>query len=501
MSPDRPAAVVVLAAGEGTRMRSSIPKVLHQVGGRSLVHHAVAAAEGLEPEHLVVVVGHGRDEVTAHLAEVSPKAATAVQDQQLGTGHAVSVALAGLPPVAGTVVVTYGDVPLLRTATLQQLLAAHAADGNAVTVLTALVADPAGYGRVLRSADGSVERIVEQRDASADELAVHEVNSGVYAFAAAALRDGLARLDTDNALGEQYLTDVVRHARVAGGRVGALTITDTWQVEGVNTRVQLAALHRELNRRTVERWMLAGTTVRDPASTWVDTGVTLEPDTVLEPNVILRGATHVAAGAVVGPDAVLRDTRVGERATVRATTADDADIGPEATVGPYTYLRPGTRLGRGAKAGGFVEMKNADVGAGAKVPHLSYVGDATIGAGANIGAGTIFANYDGVAKRHTTVGEHSFVGSDSVLVGGVTVGDGAYVAAGSTITSDVAPGELAVARGRQRGVAGWVARRRAGSRTAAAAERAVQRTAQRADVRGDPAGADPGSSDDEGPPR
>jgi bifunctional UDP-N-acetylglucosamine pyrophosphorylase/glucosamine-1-phosphate N-acetyltransferase len=479
VSPDRPAAVVVLAAGEGTRMRSSIPKVLHPVGGRALVHHAVAAGEQLEPDHLVVVVGHGRELVTAHLAEVAPKATTAVQDEQLGTGHAVLCALAGLPELTGTVVVTYGDTPLLSPQTLLDLLTAHAEQDNAVTIITAVVDDPTGYGRVIRGPDGSVERVVEQKDASADELAIREFNSGVYAFDAAALRDALGRLDTSNAQGELYLTDVIGHARAVGGRVGALVIEDTWQVEGVNDRVQLAELHRELNRRTVERWMRAGTTVVDPATTWIDADVTLEPDTLLEPNVLLRGATHLATGSTVGPNCELVDTRVGAGASVTNTTANGADIGPEATVGPYTYLRPGTRLGRGAKAGGFVEMKQAELGDGAKVPHLSYVGDATIGAGANIGAGTIFANYDGVAKHHTTVGEHSFVGSDSVLVAPVTVSDGAYVAAGSTITSDVAPGELAVARGKQRGIAGWVARRRAGSRTAAAAERAVSRAAER----------------------
>ena len=473
MSPDRPAAVVVLAAGEGTRMKSSIPKVLHRVGGRTLVHHAVLAAAALLPDHLVVVVGHGRDQVVAHLAEVAPKVSTAVQDQQLGTGHAVGCGLDALPELTGTVVVTYGDVPLLTGETLTILLAAHAEQGNAATVLTTELADPTGYGRVLRADDGSVLGIVEQKDASEAQRAVREINSGVYAFTAAALRDGLGRLDTSNAQGELYLTDVLTHARTAGGRVGAVSIEDTWQVEGVNDRSQLAALHGELNRRTVLALMKAGTTVLDPASTWVDADVLLEPDTVLEPNVLLRGTTTVAAGARIGPDCHLTDTRVGAGAVVRNTTAEGADVGPETTVGPYTYLRPGTVLHRGAKAGGFVEMKKVEVGEGAKVPHLSYVGDATIGAGANIGAGTIFANYDGVTKRHTTVGEHSFVGSDSVLIGGVTIADGAYVAAGSTITSDVAAGELAVARGKQRGITGWVARRRAGTKTAAAAERAL----------------------------
>jgi len=465
--------VVVLAAGEGTRMRSAIPKVLHPVGGRALVHHAVAAASELDPEHLVVVVGHGRDQVVSLLADVAPKATTVVQEQQLGTGHAVQCALADLPDLRGTVVVTSGDVPLLTTAVLRTLLDAHAEQGNAVTLLTAHLGDPGGYGRVLRAPDGSVASVVEQKDATEAQLGVREVNSGTYAFDAAALSDALARLDTDNAQGELYLTDVVGHATAAGRRVGALAVEDTWVVEGANDRVQLAALHRELNRRTVEAWMRAGVAVLDPATTWIDAGVTLEPDATVEPNTLLRGSTHVAAGATVGPNCLLVDTRVGAGAVVASSTSYGAVIGPEATVGPYTYLRPGTRLARGAKAGGFVEMKNAELGDGAKVPHLSYVGDATIGAGANIGAGTIFANYDGVEKHHTTVGAHSFVGSDSVLVAPLEIADGAYVAAGSTVTSKVSAGELAVARGKQRNIAGWVARRRAGSRTAGAAERAV----------------------------
>lgn len=472
MSPDRPAAVVVLAAGEGTRMKSSIPKVLHAVGGRSLVHHAVAAAGELEPDHLVVVVGHGRDEVTAHLAEVAPKAAAVVQEEQLGTGHATRIALEALPPLTGTVVVTYGDVPLLTAEVLQGLLDGHAAQGNAVTVLTAHLADPTGYGRVLRGDDDQVVGIVEQKDATEGQRTVREVNSGVYAFDAATLRAGLARLDTDNAQGELYLTDVVAHAVADRARVGALAVLDTWAVEGVNDRVQLAAVHRELNRRTLERWMREGVAVIDPATTWVDVDVTLDRDVVLEPNTLLRGRTTVATGAVVGPNCLLVDTEVGAGAQVTNATTYGAEIGPEARVGPYTFLRPGTRLGRGAKAGGFVEIKASDVADDAKVPHLSYVGDATIGEGANIGAGTIVANYDGVTKSRTSVGRHSFVGSDSVLVAPVEVADGAYVAAGSTITGRVGPGELAVARGRQRNIAGWVARRRKGTRTAEAAEQA-----------------------------
>ncbi|RIQ20470.1 bifunctional UDP-N-acetylglucosamine diphosphorylase/glucosamine-1-phosphate N-acetyltransferase GlmU [Jiangella rhizosphaerae] len=469
----RPAAVVVLAAGEGTRMKSSTPKVLHEVAGRSLVGHAVAAAQELKPDHLTVVIGHGRDLVAAHLGEVAPGVTTAVQEQQLGTGHAVGVALEGLPELDGVVVVTYGDVPLLTGDTLHELVERHVADGNAVTVLTAHVADPTGYGRIVREADGGVRAIVEHKDADDATRAITEINSGIYAFDAAVLRAVLARITTQNAQGELYLTDVLGLARQDGRRVGAVVTDDPWQTEGVNDRVQLAAMNREFTRRINEKWMRAGVTMIDPATTFVDVTVTLERDVVLRPGVQLRGRTEVAAGAEVGPDTTLIDTVVGPGASVVRVHSDGAQIGANATVGPYTYLRPGAVLEEKAKAGAYVEIKKSTVGAGAKVPHLTYVGDATIGEGANIGAGTIFANYDGVAKHPTTVGKHVFVGSDSVLVAPVELADGSYVAAGSTVVSGTAPGELAVARGRQRNIAGWVARKRPGSKTAAAAEAAA----------------------------
>jgi bifunctional UDP-N-acetylglucosamine pyrophosphorylase / glucosamine-1-phosphate N-acetyltransferase len=484
VSPTRPAAVVVLAAGEGTRMRSATPKVLHEVGGRSMVAHAVAAASGLDPEHLVVVVGHGREQVTAHLAEVAPQAKTAVQDRQDGTGHAVECGLAGLPALSGTVVVTYGDVPLLTGDTLADLVARHESDGNAVTVLTAEVGDPTGYGRILRDADGSVAGIVEQKDATAAQRAVLEVNSGIYAFDGAVLADALTRLDADNAQGELYLTDVLGIARGDGRRVGAVTTADTWQTEGVNDRVQLAAVHREMNRRTLERHMRAGVTVLDPATTWLDAAVTCEPDAVLHPDTQLSGRTYVGAGAEVGPGCLLHDTAVGAGARVLHTVAYGSEVGPEASVGPYAYLRPGTRLARNGKIGTFVETKNADIGEGTKVPHLSYVGDATIGEGSNVGAATVFVNYDGVAKHRTTIGDHARTGADNMFVAPVDVGDGAYTAAGSVITEDVPPGAMGVARGRQRNIEGWVERKRPGTRAAEAAARAR-------DAAEPPAGDDP----------
>lgn len=474
MSDRRPTAVIVLAAGEGTRMKSTTPKVLHTIGGRSLVAHAMRAARGVSPEYLSVVVRHERDRVAAHIAEVDADAIVADQDDVKGTGRAVECALAVLPAdLSGTVVVTYGDVPLLSSATLEGLVAAHIDAANAVTVITATLDDPTGYGRIVRGADGGVEAIVEQKDATDEQRAIREINSGLYAFDATLLREALAEVGTDNAQGEKYLTDVVAIARGRGLRVQAHLIDDLWQTEGVNDKVQLARLGAELNRRTVEQAMRDGAIVIDPATTWIDSDVTIGPDTVVHPGTQILGATTIGSECVIGPDTSLKDVEIGDGASVVRTQAELAVIGDGATVGPFSYLRPGTRLGAKGKIGGFVETKNADIRDGAKVPHLTYCGDATIGEGANIGAGTIFANYDGVTKAHTTVGAHSFVGSDSVLVAPVTIADGAYVAAGSAVTTDVGPGELGVTRAQQRNIPGWVARRRAGTKTDDAARAAL----------------------------
>lgn len=470
-------AVVIMAAGAGTRMKSATPKVLHKLAGQTMISLAVDTADALSPRNLVVVVGHERDQVTAHLSEIAPHATVAVQEQALGTGDAVRSGLRVLGDLAGEVVVTSGDNPLLAGETLVQLVASHRGAGNAVTVLTARVPDATGYGRVIRDGD-QVSRIVEQKDGSPDELAIDEINAGVYVFDAAALRAGISALGTANAAGELYLTDVVAHARSVGGRVGAHLLEDWIQAEGVNDRVQLAQLNAELNRRILNRWMLDGVTVIDPATTWVHAGVDLAEDVTLLPGTSLEGATSVASGATIGPDTTLIDVEVGENATVTRTHAELAVIAAGATVGPFSYLRPGTELGERGKIGAFVETKKAVIGAGTKVPHLSYCGDAVLGEGVNIGAGTIFANYDGVGKYTTTVGDHSFVGSDSVLVAPVQIADGAYVAAGSTITGPVGPGELAVARGQQRNIAGWVLRKRAGTKSEAAARAAIEAAEQ-----------------------
>ncbi|MEU7556548.1 bifunctional UDP-N-acetylglucosamine diphosphorylase/glucosamine-1-phosphate N-acetyltransferase GlmU [Streptomyces sp. NPDC044571] len=474
MSANRPAAVVVLAAGEGTRMKSATPKVLHEICGRSLVGHVVAASRELDPAHLVVVVGHAREQVAAHLADIDAGVRTAVQYEQNGTGHAVRMALEELGgQITGTVVVVCGDTPLLTGETLAQLTRTHEADGNAVTVLTAEVPDSTGYGRIVRDAQtGAVTAIVEHKDATEAQRAIREINSGVFAFDGALLADALGKVRTDNSQGEEYLTDVLGILREAGHRVGASVGGDHRQILGINNRVQLAEARALLNARLLEDAMLSGVTVVDPASTFVDVTVTFGQDALVHPGTQLLGATHIAEGAEVGPNTRLKDTQVGPGARVDNTVADSAVIGESASVGPFAYLRPGTKLGLKAKAGTYVEMKNATIGEGTKVPHLSYVGDATIGEYTNIGAASVFVNYDGEHKHHTTVGSHCKTGSDNMFVAPVTIGDGAYTAAGSVITKDVPPGALAVARGQQRNIEGWVARKRPGSAAASAAQSA-----------------------------
>ncbi|MFB6815988.1 bifunctional UDP-N-acetylglucosamine diphosphorylase/glucosamine-1-phosphate N-acetyltransferase GlmU [Streptomyces sp. NPDC056347] len=475
MSSDRPAAVVVLAAGEGTRMKSKTPKVLHEISGRSLVGHVVTASRELDPEHLVVVVGHAAEQVGTHLATVDERLRTAHQPEQKGTGNAVRVGLGALGgSVDGTVIVVCGDTPLLSGGTLRALAATHTADGNAVTVLTAEVPDSTGYGRIVRDpADGAVTGIVEHKDATDAQRAIREINSGVFAFDGRLLADALGRIGTDNSQGEEYLTDVLSILREAGHRVGASVADDHREILGINNRVQLAEARRLLNLRLLERAMTAGVTVVDPASTLIDVTVTYERDAVVHPGTQLLGTTHLGEDSEVGPNSRLKDTAVGAGARVDNTVADGAEIGAGATVGPYAYLRPGARLGAKSKAGTYVELKNATIGEGTKVPHLSYVGDATIGDHTNIGAASVFVNYDGEAKHHTTIGSHCRTGADNMFVAPVTVGDGVYTAAGSVITKDVPPGSLAVARGQQRNIEGWVARKRPGSGAAQAAQAAA----------------------------
>jgi bifunctional UDP-N-acetylglucosamine pyrophosphorylase/glucosamine-1-phosphate N-acetyltransferase len=466
------AAVVVLAAGQGTRMRSATPKVLHAVGGRSMLGHVLAAAGPLGAAATVVVVGSGRAAVEEHLAQIAPGALPVVQEEQRGSGHAAAVALDAVPDLEGPVLLVNGDAPLLRTETVTALVDAHREAGAVLTVLTAEVDDPTGLGRIVRGDDGAVLAIVEERDATPAQRAVREINAGVYVGDAAALRRVLAALGHDNDQGEQYLTDVLALLVSEGATVGGVPAADADDVLGCNDQRELAARRRTLNDRVLDGLMRAGVTVVDPQTTWVDVTATVAPDAVLQPGTQLLGTTSVATGAVIGPDSTLLDTEVGSGASVVRAHCVSAVIGSEVSVGPFAYLRPGTRLGTGAKVGTFVETKNADIGEGSKVPHLTYVGDATIGRGTNIGAASVFVNYDGVAKHHTTIGDQARTGADNMFVAPVTVGDGAYTAAGSVITTDVPPGAMAVARAPQRNVAGWVRRRRPGTPAAKAAEAA-----------------------------
>ncbi|HEX4470499.1 MAG TPA: bifunctional UDP-N-acetylglucosamine diphosphorylase/glucosamine-1-phosphate N-acetyltransferase GlmU [Nocardioides sp.] len=442
--------VIVLAAGGGTRMRSKTAKVLHEIGGRSMVGHVLAAVQVLEPSRVVAVVGHQRDQVGPHIQSLLPDAVLAVQDDQQGTGHAVRIAVEAAGTSSGTVLVVYGDTPLLRGDSLRDFAQEHEAAQSAVSVLSGVVDNPFGYGRVVRNAEGDVEAIVEERDATPEQREIHEIGSGIFAFDAEFLVEVLPRIGNDNAKGEYYLTDTVGLAREAGLTVGAFPLDDVVQTEGANDRVQLAHLGRELNRRIVEGWMRDGVTVMDPATTWVEADVTLAADVVLLPHTQLLGATVVGEDAVIGPDTSLKDCEVGAGARVVRVHGELAVIGEGASVGPFAYLRPGTELGIGGKIGTFVETKNAQIAAGAKVPHLSYVGDADIGEGTNIGAGTIFANYDGTHKHHTTVGKGAKTGANNTFVAPVTIGDGAMTGGGTVVRRDVPPGSLAVSGGPQR---------------------------------------------------
>ncbi len=461
--------VIVLAAGDGTRMKSGQAKVLHSVAGRSLLGHVLAAVDHLEPAQLRVVVGANRISVETHVAEISPNATIVFQEKRGGTGHATQLALAGTAP-AGTTLVLAGDTPMLTGQSLAAFLDAHEAGNFAASVLTAEHPEPTGYGRIIRDDSGELLRIVEERDATEDERFIFEINSGVYAFDSAKLVSAIGEITDSNSQGELYLTDVIGILKKADESIAAILLEDFTEILGVNDRVQLAESAALLRDRINDQWMREGVTIIDPTTTWIDATAKLSPDVVVHPGSAILGLTTIATGAVIGPRTTLTDCVVKEGASILESIATDSVIGEAAIVGPYTYLRSGTVLGDSSKAGAFVEMKNSTLGTGSKVPHLSYVGDATIGEGSNIGAATIFVNYDGVDKHHTTVGDHVRIGSDTMLVAPISIGDGAYTAAGSVITEDVPAGAIGVGRAKQRNVLGWVMRKRSGSMSALAAE-------------------------------
>jgi bifunctional UDP-N-acetylglucosamine pyrophosphorylase/glucosamine-1-phosphate N-acetyltransferase len=460
----RPVSAVVLAAGEGTRMRSATPKVLHELCGRPMLLWVLDALKVLPLDRIVVVVGHGAEDVTKTVQErlVSEVPVEFVEQTVLrGTGDAAAVALTAFadePDADDDLLVLLADSPLIRPETLAWLATEHREGDAAATLLTARLDDPAGYGRVVRDDRGAVDRIVESGDAGPDELAIDEVNPSFYCFRRAFLAPALRRLSPENAQGQYYLTDVVGVLRQAGHMVTGLEVDDPTDVLSINDRAQLATVEAELRSRINEHWMREGVTMVDPTTTYIDVSVQLEPDVRILPNTTLSGSTTVRGGSVLGPDCQLVDTIVGADAVVRQTVARDAIIDDGVTVGPYVSLRPGTHLAAGAHVGTFVEIKNSEIGAGAKVPHLSYVGDADVGEGANVGAGNITANYDGRAKHRTRIGRNVRTGSNTVLVAPVEVGDGAYTGAGAVVTRDVPPGALA------KGIPakvdeGWVQRR------------------------------------------
>jgi bifunctional UDP-N-acetylglucosamine pyrophosphorylase / glucosamine-1-phosphate N-acetyltransferase len=455
----RQVAAVVLAAGKGTRFRSDLAKVLHRAAGRSLVGHVLEAVRPLELAQVIVVVGHQADDVREEVEATGIAGITTVlQAEQRGTGHAVQQAMPALAEGIERVLVLPGDTPLLTAPTLERLL--DAAEGRAAAMLTAELVDPTGYGRVLRGDGGSVAGIVEHRDATEDQLAVREINAGMYLVDRPLLEAGLARLEDDNDQGELYLTDVVGFLTDDGHDVAAV-IVDEDEIAGVNDRRQLADAAAVLHRRHLDHLMAeVGVTVVDPTSTHVDVDVEVGRDTVLLPGTLLEGGTRIGERATIGPSTHLTGCEVGDDATVHSTRGEEAVIGASADVGPFTHLRPGTRLAARTKAGAFVQTKNAVIGEGSKLPHLAYVGDATVGEGVNIACGVVTVNYDGQTKSHTTVEDGAFVGCDTMLIAPVTIGAGAYVAAGSTITDDVPDGALAIARARQTVKEGWAARRR-----------------------------------------
>ncbi|WP_066042569.1 bifunctional UDP-N-acetylglucosamine diphosphorylase/glucosamine-1-phosphate N-acetyltransferase GlmU [Herbiconiux solani] len=467
-------AIVVLAAGQGTRMKSATPKLLHEIAGLPLIGHVLATAGQLDAAHTVSVVRHERDRVVAVIEDHFPGSIIVDQDEIPGTGRAVEQAVAALPAdFDGDVLVVSGDVPLLDSDTLTELIAAHRAGGAAATLLSALPEDSTGYGRIVRTADGMLDRIVEQKDASDSELAIREINAGVYVFGLAELRDQLAQVTTANAQGEKYLTDVIGLLRRAGSDVAAVPVAEPWIVAGVNDRAQLSEAAAKLNALIVRGWQLNGVTIVDPATTWIDLKASLAADVEILPGTQIKGATSIARGATVGPDTTLVDCEIGEDAVVKRTDATLAVIGARASVGPFAYLRPNTVLDADGKIGTFVETKNSHIGVGSKVPHLSYIGDTEVGTGSNVGAGTITANYDGVNKHRTVVGSHARTGSHNVFVAPVRIGDGAYTGAGTVVRKDVPAGSLAINVAPQRNLAGWVEENRPGSAAATAASAAT----------------------------
>ena len=463
--------VVVLAAGEGTRMKSKSAKVLHEIAGRTIIENLLAAVKPLEAKNLTVVVGSHKDEVIEHLSKIAPKAKTVFQEKRNGTGGAAQLALASHKG-DGTVLILAGDTPLLTTQTLQEFIDLHASQKNKASVLTALLPDPTGYGRIIRGDNGAILKIVEEKDAADSEKDIDEINTGVYLFESKALNAVISKIKSNNSQKELYLTDVISLLNDQKDFAHAILSNDYTETLGINDRTQLAEVTAIMRDRINNQHMLAGVSIIDPTTTWIDAGVKIEADVVIYPSSSISGESVIKSGAIIGPRTTLVDCEVGSDASVIESFATKSVIGDGAKVGPYTYLRKGTVLDSDSKAGAFVEIKNSTVGKGSKVAHLSYVGDAQIGDETNIGAAAVFVNYDGEKKHQTKIGDQVRIGSDTMLVAPVTIGDCAYTAAGSVINEDVPAGAIGIGRARQANILGWVLKKRKDSKSAAAAKKA-----------------------------
>jgi len=449
--------IVVLAAGKGTRMKSALPKVLHRTAGLALIDHVIGSADAVRPSSIVIIIGHQTEQLRGHFVR-RPEVHLAVQEPQLGTGHAVLQAEPFLEGKTGTVLLLSGDVPLLRASSVQALVRHHVECRAAATVLTATVDRPDGYGRIVRE-DGSISAIVEHKDASVEERTIAEINSGVYAFDLARLFGALRQLGSSNAQGEYYLPDLVRIFRAQGFPVETVSLSDPREILGVNSRKELAEVSAILRDRKNDELMASGVTIVDPATTWVHADVVVGPDTVLHPGVYLEGQTRIGSACEIHSGVRIIDSTVGDRVVINNfCVIRQSAIESGAQVGPFAQLRPASRVAENAHVGNFVELKNTTLGRGSKANHLAYLGDATIGEQVNVGAGAITCNYDGVAKHQTIIEDGAFIGTDSQLIAPVRVGRNAYVAAGSSITEDVPPDSLAIGRGRQVNKPGWAAR-------------------------------------------
>jgi len=449
-------ASIILAAGKGTRMKSRLPKVLHGICGKPMLSHVISAASAAGVHRNIVVIGHGAEMVRQ---KIGSAVEWVEQVEQLGTGHAVMQAETSLADFQGNVLILCGDTPLITSETLTQLMQNHESAGNAATVLTAVMDDPAGYGRIVRDGHGIVQEIVEHKDATAEQRQITEINTGIYCFDAARLFACLKQISPANAQGEYYLTDVLAILKSQGQKIGAAAVRDSLETLGINNRVQLAEAEKIMRLQILYRLMMDGVTIVDPANTYIDEGVTIGADSVVYPGTVIEGKCSIGPECEIGPYSRLRDVEVGRRAIIQNSIIIESLIGDEVTIGPFAYIRPGTVLEDSVKVGDFVEIKKSVVGKGSKVPHLSYVGDAEIGEKVNIGAGTITCNYDGVKKWKTTIGSNSFVGSNTNFVAPVEVGENAIIGAGSTVTKSVPDGALCVERSKQIIYPEWVARK------------------------------------------